>query len=164
MKRYVYNKLETNLVLKAGYINIPAKSWIEASEHDLASGVYQAAIDMNYVEIKDMESAPANTPAAPVKTIDVIQPTQGLTAEQLKEELAKKTEEPSGTVSEIGKPAEGVNVEGSTEPPKVQTPVETPVVEAPAAEVVAEPAPTKKRGKKAEVEASTEPAAGQDAA
>ena len=91
MKKYAYNNLDTNLVLRGGYITLKPKTWNEVREMDYTMGSYKAVEDARMVEIKEFDSPPDMNPfQEPVETVSVIKQAPGMTEEELKAHLEAK--------------------------------------------------------------------------
>jgi hypothetical protein len=88
-KKYLINKLPSELVLKAGYVSIPpgGSHAIHHTEVDEATIVY--AVMRDWAEISDTEPK-AKAVAKPEVEVEITKPYEGLTEEELKEELAAK--------------------------------------------------------------------------
>jgi hypothetical protein len=104
-KKYLINKLPSELVLKAGYVSIPPYGFhaIHATEVDEATIVY--AIMRDWAEISDTEPKEMAV-AKPEVEVEITKPYEGLTEEELKAELAAKAAEAAKDEAAAEAPAE----------------------------------------------------------
>ncbi len=105
--KWLLNRLDTNLTLKGGDIDIPPGGSAKVLESELVDQTISYAITRDWVDVLDEAPDPSRH-VAPVVEIDVTKPFEGLTEEELKEELASKaatTDSATGTALGQGEAA-----------------------------------------------------------
>jgi hypothetical protein len=113
---YLTNKLDHNIILKAGYIRVPNGGFAKVLESDLEHPDVQDAINRGWVEVHSAQPDPSDlrTPIAPVIENDQY---RGMTAAELQtsEAPAKKSTAGSETIGrntdKVEKTAEASSVQ-----------------------------------------------------
>lgn len=92
MSKFVINLTRSTLVFKNGYINIPIGSYAEVSDADADSSDFIMARTRTpaWIQISDVAPTSINVPAG--ITVTATDPFKGLTADELKQNLAEKAE------------------------------------------------------------------------
>lgn len=164
MKDYAFNKLDSALLLRGGWINLAPQKWTPVKAEDVLLGTFDIVVKAGQVVLDKFDVEPESEVKAPLETIKSVSVDPGLSEEQLKEFLDKKAAEPpkfAGKVTMLGqdqgiKPEE---LEGSLTPPvKEVAPVEPPAETVTPTEVMPELAAKRVRKVKVAAEANEVPA------
>lgn len=95
---YLVNKLQTGLVMKAGYIALKVGGYAKVLESDLEHPDIMDAINKGWVEVHSEQPDPADLPKAIAPVIET-EGYKGLTAEELKASIDEPKETTATTVS-----------------------------------------------------------------
>lgn len=102
---FVVNKTDINLQFKGGYFYVGRKGFKPISEAEKDHPDFIYALEKGWIEITDKEP-PAPVGLKPVETISSVEPLRGLTAEELKAQMAKAEKKEETSSEPIGSPAE----------------------------------------------------------
>lgn len=86
-KQFVINKTLATLLFKNGYISIPRGGFVSVPTEDTVTYEFTTAQDRGWIDISDRAPTSVDVPA--VETVVIENPNKGMTAEELKAELAK---------------------------------------------------------------------------
>lgn len=144
-QQFAINKTLATLVFKNGYLNILPGGFAAVTSFDLNTAEFADAKYRNWIEVSDTVPDAGDLPS--IKPVEIESPNKGMTADELKKELAKgKETEYKATVEAFGATSneasepvvEAIGRETTVEvTPEPEVPAETPVEASP--EPVAEP-------------------------
>lgn len=97
--QFVVNKTMSTLIFKNGYITIPRGSYSVVATEDTVSYEFTSAVSRGWIDITD--KAPTETYAPAVKTVVIESGNTGMTAEQLKAELAASAAAPAPSAATV---------------------------------------------------------------
>jgi hypothetical protein len=119
-QNYIVNLTATNLVLKTGYMDIPAGGFAPISENDKTEQTIEWALGRNWARITDIK--PEGVPTiVPEVEIEVTTPYSGMSADELQaSKLIEPEVSPSSgaTSTALGQGEQGVNSTPVVEDPE----------------------------------------------
>ena len=138
---YALNLTPTNVVIRSGYIEIAQGQYAALSKAEADMFEVQYAIRNGWIKVSSQEPSALEVPE--VEIAKITNPIQGMTAEELKEELAHSKPEPATTVTALGNSSEIIGE------PTVTKLGENSTVEVNPAEEQADAEPVKRTTRKA---------------
>ncbi len=100
---YLVNKLQTNLTVKGGEIDIAVGGYATISENDLKDPTIEWVINPSRGWADVSDTIPKAAKKAGGIEIDVTKPYEGMTADELKADKATKVEVPAASGTALGR-------------------------------------------------------------
>ncbi len=89
IQQYLLNKLDSELSLQGGYLNIPARSFAPIRPSDVTDVTIEYALRRDWAEVTDTK--PTGTGVNnPRIAVEIVEPYRGLTFDELQAELTAK--------------------------------------------------------------------------
>jgi hypothetical protein len=103
---YALNLTPTNVVIRSGYIEIAQGQYAALSKSEAGMFEVQYAVRNGWIKLSALEPNSLDVPA--VEIAKITNPIQGMTAEELQEELSNSKPEPTTTVTALGNSSETI--------------------------------------------------------
>lgn len=103
---YALNTTASNVVIRSGYIEIAQGKYAALSKSESEIFEVQYAVRNGWIKLSALEPREGFIPE--VEIVKITNPLQGMTAEELKEDLAKQVEVPATTVTSLGNSEETI--------------------------------------------------------
>ena len=103
---YALNTTASNVVIRSGYIEIAQGKYAALSKSEADLFEVQYAVRNGWIKLSANEPGAGDVPA--VEIVKITDPLQGMTADELKEELANSVKEEKVTVTALGNSSETI--------------------------------------------------------